>query len=42
LAGVIYAIARYRGNLGTAILAHAVTNSMLCVYALTNNQWSYL
>jgi len=40
--GVVYALARYRGNLGTAILAHATTNACLCVYALVAGQWSYL
>ena len=41
-AGMIYALARYRGNLGTAIWAHSVTNGLLCIYAISYNQWSYL
>jgi exosortase E/protease (VPEID-CTERM system) len=42
LAGAIYGFARYRGNLGTAIWAHGVTNALLCVYAIGFNQWGYL
>lgn len=42
VAGAIFAVARYRGNLSTAILAHAVTNGVLCLYALGFGQWSYL
>lgn len=41
-AGVVYAIARYRGNLASAIVAHTTTNACLCVYAIGFSEWSYL
>ena len=42
VAGLLYAIARFRGNISTAICSHAITNGMLCVYAIVFDYWSYL
>lgn len=42
LAGLIYALARYRYGLTSAVFCHAITNGALCVYALGFGQWSYL
>ncbi len=42
-AGVIYALVRLRSeHLGDAILAHALTNALLFVYAFTMGAWSLL
>lgn len=39
-AGVLYALAmRWRGRLGDAILAHAVTNGLLAVWVLAFGRW---
>ncbi|WP_317930996.1 exosortase E/protease, VPEID-CTERM system [Halioxenophilus sp. WMMB6] len=42
LVGVLFAVARYRGNITSAIIAHATTNAGLCLYAILFGQWSYL
>lgn len=42
-AGLVYgAVQMRRGQYADAILAHCVTNSCLCLYALSTGQWSYL
>ncbi len=42
LAGLIYAVARYRSrNLGSAIMAHATTNALLSGYVLITGNWAY-
>lgn len=42
-AGLIYgAVQMRRGQYADAILAHCMTNSCLCLYALSTGQWSYL
>ena len=39
-AGILYALAmRWRGRLGDAILAHAVTNGLLAVWVLAFGRW---
>jgi exosortase E/protease (VPEID-CTERM system) len=41
VAGVLYALAaRRRGQLGDAVLAHAVTNALLAVTVLTTGRWT--
>jgi exosortase E/protease (VPEID-CTERM system) len=41
LAGMLYALAYYRrGSLGDAVAAHATTNGLLCIDALTTGDWS--
>ncbi len=43
IAGLIYgAVYLYRGKLYDAVLAHAVTNLLLALYAMTFERWSYL
>lgn len=42
LAGLVYAWVRYRGKcVMDAVLAHAVTNGLLCVYVIATGNWSY-
>ncbi|NOW47683.1 exosortase E/protease (VPEID-CTERM system) [Novosphingobium sp. SG751A] len=42
-AGLVYgAVQMRRGQYADAILAHCVTNSCLCLYALSTGQWNYL
>jgi CAAX prenyl protease-like protein len=41
-AGVLYGLVRlWRGKVGDAILAHAVTNFVLAMYVLFFGYWSY-
>jgi CAAX prenyl protease-like protein len=41
VAGVVYAwVARYRGRLSDAILAHATTNALLTAYVLVTGAWA--
>ncbi|MEM8564461.1 MAG: CAAX prenyl protease-related protein, partial [Pseudomonadota bacterium] len=41
-AGAAYGWARYRrGHTGDAVVAHMVTNALLCVYVLVTGSWSY-
>jgi CAAX prenyl protease-like protein len=41
LAGLLFAFAQYRrGRLTDAVLAHAVTNLLLAVYAIEGQRWS--
>jgi CAAX prenyl protease-like protein len=41
LAGVLYAVAqRWRGRIGDAVAAHAVTNALICVWVLWGGHWS--
>jgi exosortase E/protease (VPEID-CTERM system) len=43
IAGFAYAWVRIRSeHIGDAIAAHAITNALLCVYALTSQNWSVL
>ncbi|MBA54571.1 MAG: hypothetical protein CMK89_08965 [Pseudomonadales bacterium] len=43
VAGIIYALVRYRSNhVADAIIAHGVTNMLLFFYALYSGQWSLL
>jgi hypothetical protein len=40
LAGMVYAGVMHRRNsLGEAVLAHALTNALLCVYVLGFGRW---
>lgn len=42
IAGLAYgALAAWRGSLGDAIVAHAVTNFLICIYVLAFGEWSY-
>ena len=42
IAGVFYGLAYlHRGRLMDAVVAHAVTNTLLAVYVLTFGYWSY-
>lgn len=42
-AGLIYAwVLSHRKSIGDAVAAHALTNGMLCVYALASGDWSLL
>ncbi|MGB3622163.1 MAG: CPBP family glutamic-type intramembrane protease, partial [Ketobacter sp.] len=43
VAGVVYALVRIRTrHVGDAILAHAITNGLLCAYAAMTGEWSVL
>ncbi|GLS25547.1 hypothetical protein GCM10007877_12610 [Marinibactrum halimedae] len=42
LAGLAYGFVRHRGNVSSAILAHSVTNGLLCVYVLFTLNWTVL
>ena len=40
VAGMLYALAmRWRGRLGDAVVAHAVTNGLLAVWVLVFGRW---
>jgi CAAX prenyl protease-like protein len=41
MAGVLYAVAqRWRGRIGDAVAAHAVTNALICIWVLWGGHWS--
>jgi exosortase E/protease (VPEID-CTERM system) len=43
LAGVVYALAlRRRGSVGDAVVAHATTNGLLCLWAVVLRDWSVM
>ncbi len=39
-AGVLFALAyRYRGRVGDAVIAHAMTNGLIAAYVLVTGEW---
>ena len=41
IAGVLYAaVQKWRGGMGDAVVAHAVTNALICVWVLWGGHWS--
>jgi exosortase E/protease (VPEID-CTERM system) len=41
MAGVLYAVAqRWRGSIGDAVAAHAVTNALICIWVLWGGHWN--